>query len=128
MDRQTFLALTTSSQWILFLAVSLIIYSWVERRKRFQQAGQLLFFLLGIFSFWVIFTHQIVVPEVLAQQPAPKEAQALTYFSGLLLTGGLGLAGYILGLIRTSWAKVPNLILVPVALFLFFMVYQLQRQ
>ena len=127
MDRQAFLALTSGAQWALFLAVGLIIFSWIERRKIIQQAGHLLFFFLGIFSLWVIFSHQIAVPEVLPNQPAPAEARALTFFSGLLVTACLGLVGFILGLVKSSWAKVVNLVLVPVALFLFFMVYHLQR-
>ncbi len=128
MERQTFLALTTSSQWLLFLAIALIIFSWIERKKRIQQAGQLLFFLLGIFSLWVILSGQIDVPVVTLNQPAPAEAKALTYFSGLLLTAMIGLAGFLLGLVNSTWTKITNLILVPVGIFLFFMVYQLQRQ
>ncbi|MGV8095037.1 MAG: hypothetical protein AB2L24_24550 [Mangrovibacterium sp.] len=128
MDRHTFLTWTTSSQWILFFAVILIIFSWVEKKKNIQLAGQILFFLLGAFSFWIIFSKQITVPEVLQGQDTPVEAKALTYFSGLILTGTLGLTAFLLGWRNSKWVKPVNIILVITALVLFFMVYHLQQQ
>jgi len=128
MDRHTFLTWTTGSQWILFLAVILIIFSWAERKKRIQQAGQVLFFLLGIFSLWILASRQIVVPDVLQGQAPPVEAKALTYFFGLMVTGVLGMTGFFLGWRQSTWVKPVNIILVVTALFLFFMVYKLQRQ
>lgn len=128
MDRHTFLAWTTSSQWILFLAVILIIFSWVERKKGIQQAGQILFFLLGIFSLWIILSGQIGIPNVLQGQDPPVEAKALTYFSGLMVTGVLGLIAFFLGWRQSRWVKPVNMILVAAALLLFFMVYHLQQQ
>lgn len=128
MDRQTFLALATSSQWLLFIAMSLIIYSWIERKKMIQQAGQLLFVILGIFALWVIFSGQIMVPKVSPDNAAPVEARLLTYFSGLVFTAFLGLAGFVLGFVKARWVNALNLIVVPVSLFLFFMVYELMKQ
>jgi len=127
MERQTFLSLTTTSQWILFSAMALVIFSWAERKKVVQQAGQLLFFMLGIFSLWIILSGKIIVPHNLPGQPAPLEARMLTYFSGLIITSFLGLVGFILNWRQSSWTKFINLILMPVALFLFFMVYHLQQ-
>ena len=127
MDRQAFLTLTTSTQWILFLAIGLIIYSWIEKKRLFQQVGQIGFFLLGVFAMWVILSHQIVVPEVPKGANPPAEAIAMTYFSGLIAAGAIGAFAFIMGLLKSSWAKFINMILVPVGIALFFMVYQLQR-
>lgn len=128
MDRYTFLAWTTSSQWILFLAVILIIFSWVEQKRKIQQAGQLLFFLLGTFSLWVILNGQIVVPDIEQGEETPVEANALTYFFGLVLTGVLGLTSLVLGWKQSKWVKPLNVVLILIALALFFMVYHLQQQ
>jgi|GEM_PF-314406 len=128
MDRHLFLAWTSSSQWILFLAVILIIYSWIEKKKRIQQAGQILFFLLGTFSLWIILSGQIVVPEVPTAPDTPVEAKALTYFYGLIMTGILGLLSFLLGWRQSRWLKPVNIMLVSAALILFFMVYHLQQQ
>ncbi|WP_423128128.1 hypothetical protein [Gaoshiqia sp. Z1-71] len=128
MDRQAFLTLTTSTQWLLFAAIALIIFSWVERKKRLLQAGQLLFALLGIFSLWVISSGQIPVQEVIPGQPVPAETKALSFFFGLQIAGLTGLCGLILGFYKASLARIINMALVGLAIFLFFMVYMLQRQ
>lgn len=127
MDRQLFLTLTTSSQWTLFLALAAIIFSWIERKKWMQIAGQSLFVILALFSLWVMNSGIIIVPEVAADAAAPPEARALSFFLGLSICGAIALIGLILHLIKSSWVKVPNLVLVPVGLMLFFMVYNLQR-
>ncbi|PTN10077.1 hypothetical protein [Mangrovibacterium marinum] len=127
MDRQLFLTLTTSSQWALFLALAAIIFSWIEKKRWMQLAGQALFVVLAIFSFWVMKTDIILVPEATAGVPAPPEAQALRFFLGLTICGGIALIGLVLNGIKSSFAKIPNLILVPFGLMLFFMVYNLQR-
>lgn len=127
MDRQAFLTLTTSSQWVLFLAIGLIIYSWIEKKKIIMQLGQGAFVLLGIFALWIILGDRIIIPEMTEEYVVPVEAKALSYFSGLVVTGALGLVALILGKFNLSWGKYANMILVPVGLALFFMVYQLQR-
>lgn len=128
MDRHTFLAWTTGTQWTLFLAVILIIFYWIEQKEKIRQAGQILFFLLGVFSLWIILDGQITVPPVAPGKETPAEAKALTYFSGLVLTGFLGLISFILGWRYPKRAKPVDIVLVAIALLLFFMVYHLQRQ
>lgn len=128
MDRHVFLAWTSCSQWILFLAMILIIFSWVERKKGVQSAGQILFVLLGIFSLWIIFSGQITAPEVPQYQMPSPEIKALTYFSGLVVTGVMGLVALLLRWRGSKWVKLINGLLVAASLLLFFMVYQLQRQ
>ena len=127
MNRQAFLTLTTSSQWILFIGIGLIIYSWIEKKRLIQQLGQATFLLLALFALWVLVTGQIIVPEVVSSKVVPVEAKALTFFSGLLVTGLVGVVAFVLGRIESSWAKFVNMVLVAVGLSLFLMVYQLQR-
>lgn len=127
MDRQLFLTLTTSSQWALFLALAAIIFSWIEHKKWIQVTGQALFVVLALFSLWVMQSGIIIVPEVAHDAPAPAEARAMTFFLGLSICGVIALIGLILNGVKSSLAKIPNLILVPVGMMLFFMVYNLQR-
>ncbi|WP_163707807.1 hypothetical protein [Mangrovibacterium lignilyticum] len=127
MDRQIFLGITTSAQWILFLALSLIIYSWIDRKKWLQLTGQGLFVALALFAVWVMNSGIITVPEVGDGISAPAEARALTFFLGLSILGVVAVIGLVLNYLKSSARKIPNLILVPVGIFLFFMVYQLQR-
>jgi hypothetical protein len=128
MDRHTFLTWTSGSQWILFVAVILIVFSWIEHKKGLQQAGQILFFLLGTISLWIILSGQIVLPETVPGTKVPVEAKALTYFSGLVMNGILGLAAFVLGW-KNRWLVKPlNILLVVTSLVLFFMVYHLLQQ
>ena len=127
MDRHLFLTLTTSAQWTLFLALCLLIYSWIERKKWLQLGGHLLFVVLAFFSLWVINSGLIIVPPVAEGAVPPAEARAMSFFLGLSLCGIIAAIGLLLSYLKSTFAKIPILILVPVGLMLFFMVYQLQR-
>ena len=127
MDRQLFLTLTSSSQWLLFLAIGLIIFSWIEKKQVIRQSGQLAFGILGVFALWVVLSGKVVVPETLPGASVPVEARAMIYFSGLVLTGALGLFAFLLGRTGISLGKYLNMLLVAIGLALFFMVNHLQR-
>lgn len=127
MDRQLFLTLTTSAQWLLFISLALLIYSWVDKKRWIQLAGLSCFVALAIYSAWVMLSGIIVVPPVEAGAPAPHEAKALTFFLGLVGCGALAIIGLVLNFAKPQFAKIPTLLLVPAALMLFFMVYHLQR-
>jgi len=127
MDRQSFLLLTTSSQWFLFLAMILIIYSWAEHKKKIRLVGDALFFLLGIFSAWVLFTRQIKVPVVPEGMTSPPEAKAIVYFTGLTFLAVLGLIAFLTRNKKKIWQNAIHTILLLSGLAMFFMVYQLQR-
>lgn len=127
MDRQLFLTLTTSAQWLLFISLALLIYSWVDKKRWIQLAGLGCFVALAIYSAWVMLSGIIVVPPVEAGAPAPHEAKALTFFLGLVGCGALAIIGLVLNFAKPQFAKIPTFLLVPAALMLFFMVYHLQR-
>ncbi|RKD86441.1 hypothetical protein [Mangrovibacterium diazotrophicum] len=127
MDRQVFLAITSSAQWALFLALALIIYSWIERKRWIQFTGQGLFVALALYSVWVLTSGMIVVPEVPEGAVPPSEARALTFFFGLSILGIVAAIGLVLNYLKSTLSKIPNLILVPIGILLFFMVYHLQR-
>lgn len=127
MDRQVFLAITSSAQWALFLALAFIIYSWIERKRWIQVTGQGLFVALALYAVWVLTSGVIVVPAVPEGAASPSEARALTFFFGLSILGIVAAIGLVLNYLKSTLAKIPNLILVPVGILLFFMVYHLQR-
>jgi len=127
MSRQLFLGITTSAQWVLFFALAFIIYSWIERKKWIEVTGQGLFVALALFSVWVMTSNVIIVPEIAEGEGAPPEARALTFFFGLSILGIIAVIGLVLNYLKSSLSKIPNLILVPVGILLFFMVYHLQR-
>ena len=127
MERQAFLTITSSSQWMLFLAIGLIIFSWIEKKKLLQQTGQAAFVLLGFFAVWVIASHQIVAPEIPAGGKPTTESIAISYFTALIGAGSLGLVAFATSFFKPVWSKYITMVLVAVGLSLFFMVYQLQQ-
>ena len=128
MDRHYFLTLTTSSQWLLFLAVSMILYARVENREKLFQGGQVLLIILGLFSSWILWSHQIVVPDTVAGGgEAPPEARALTFFSGMIVLAVTGIAGIFFGRKRLKVQKILTVVQFLIGLFFFFMVYHLQK-
>ncbi|WP_372774163.1 hypothetical protein [Mangrovibacterium sp.] len=127
MERHIFLSLTTSSQWILFVGISLLIYSWIERKRWLQIAGELLFVALALFALWVIKSGMVVVPDVAEGATAPVEARLLTFFAGIALLGIVATIGLVLQHLKSSYAKIPILILVAAGVLLFFMLNHLQR-
>ncbi|MBK5203441.1 MAG: hypothetical protein JJE45_06965 [Prolixibacteraceae bacterium] len=127
MDRQSFLLITTSSQWVLFMAMILIIYSWAENKDKIRWVGDGLFFLLGIFSSWVLITGQIIVPVVLKGIIVPPEAKAIVYFKGLNILAVIGLIAFLIRKKKKVWQNIIHIILLLGGLAMFFMVYHLQK-
>ncbi|WP_299579860.1 hypothetical protein [uncultured Sunxiuqinia sp.] len=127
MDRQAFLTLTTSSQWVLFLAIGLIIYSWIEKRQLFLQLGQGTFWVLALFALWVLSSGQLVVPELAPGDAVPAEVKARAFFAGLVVSGAVSVVAFVLGRMQSVWGKRVSILLVALGLGLFFMVYELQR-
>lgn len=127
MDRQLFLTLTSSAQWLLLISLALLIYSWLNKKRGVQLAGLGLFVALAIYAAWVILSGIIVVPAVEAGSPTSHEAKALAIFMGIVICGVLALIGLFLHFFQSKFAKIPSLIIVSLSLALFFMIYHLQR-
>ncbi len=122
------LVLTSCAQWGIFIAISLIIYGKAEAKALFAKIGQALFVLLGLYALVVLLSHVIVVPPIVNGANVPVEAKALTFFSGLSITGLIGMLALLFNLLAKRKAeRITNALLFLLALFLFFMVYNLQK-
>jgi len=109
------------------MAIILIIYSWAENKEKIRWVGDGLFFLLGIFSSWVIITGQIIVPVALKEIIVSPEAKAIVYFKGLNILAVIGLIAFLIRKKKKIWQNIIHTILLLGGLAMFFMVYQLQR-
>lgn len=67
--------LYTVPQWIVFAALFMIIYGWVEHKKTFRLIGLFIFILLGILSLLIIFGDYLSVGNYLS--PAEVVAEEL---------------------------------------------------
>ena len=67
--------LYTVPQWIVFAALFMVIYGWVEHKKTFRLIGLFIFMLLGILSILIIFGDYLNAGDYLS--PAEVAAEEL---------------------------------------------------
>jgi len=120
------LALTTITQWTLFFGIALIIFGSIEKKDIFVLSGQLAFLFLGFLSLYMILSHGITVPENNGTI-IPKEQKVLALLKGVSLFSGLTAITLLFKFFRFKYWKQSTYILILVALFLFFMVFNIQQ-
>ena len=82
--------LYTLPQWIVFAAIFVTVYGWVEQKKPFRIIGMSIFVALGIFSLFVIFGDYLaagkyLTPEEIANQQIYEDTEEEMPFIGKLL-------------------------------------------
>ena len=120
------LTYTSLAQYGLFLGIGLILFGWIEKKKQISLLGQLVFVLLGFYALWIILSHQIVAP-VVQNTGIPKEIKIRSFFTSLLIGGGIGLITILLNYFNLRLKKISLVILLLYGLLLFFIVYHLQQ-
>ena len=116
------IGITTVSQYLLFLGIGLIFFSWIEKKEKLQLAGQAIFVLLGLLSLWIILTNTVLIPEV-TESPLSKELKILSYFKFLALFSAFSLISSLLNVFRLRFRKLSVYLEVFVGLMLFFMAF-----
>lgn len=124
MGSDSLLALTTISQYSLFLGIGLILFGWIEKKERLVIAGQVIFLLLGLLSLWVLLTNTIEVPEANVN-PISKEVKILSYFKLSAFFAGFGLISLMLNIFKLRFHKLSVYLAVFVGLSLFFMAFSI---
>ncbi len=124
MDEALLKNLIYITQVSLFAGIALIIFAWVEKKVLIEKAGQLTFVTLGILAGWMLLSGSVTVPEV-TDGAVPKEMYLVFYLFGLIIASLIGLAAFILHLLKSRFVKSFNILLILSALLLFFMVYNL---
>ena len=112
------------SQVSLFAGIALIIFAWVEKKVWIEKAGQLLFMALGLLAAWILMSGKLVLPETEVKS-VTKEMQTIFFLFGLIVNSLVGLAAFILRLLKSKVASWLNVAMVLIALLLFFLVYEL---
>lgn len=112
------------SQWVLFLGIAFILFGWLEKKDKILIAGQILFLLLGLFAIWVIFSETTSIPFSNGEK-ITKEMKLGSFFKGIIILGGVDLVSLILKLFNLRFQKVSYVIVVLIALMLFFMVFNI---
>ncbi len=127
--------LYTFPQWIVFAALFMVVYGWVENKKAFRLTGEILFVLLGIFAAVVIFGDYLaagnyLTPDEIAAEKindeilneVPIEARLLPAYLGFLIAGVLAIPTSLLIWKQHKRAQLLIVITGLVALFGFFII------
>lgn len=127
--------LYTFPQWVVFAALFVVIYGWVEQKKVFRLTGEGLFFLLGIFAIIVILGDYLAVgnyltPDEIAAEElndeilneAPIEAQLLPAYLSFIIAGVLAIPSFILEWKNHKRANLMIVITALMALLGFFII------
>lgn len=120
------LSLTSISQWALFLGIASVLFGWIEKRDKFIFAGQMAFLLIGFMAVWIILTNQIFVPETI-NNIIPKQLKVLAYFKGMIVFLIITSISILLKLFKLRFQKASLIVLMLFALFMFFMVFNIQQ-
>lgn len=112
------------SQWVLFLGIAFILFGWLEKKDKILIAGQILFLLLGLFAIRVIFSETTNIP-ISNGEKITKELKLGSFFRGIIILGGVALVSLILKLFNLRFQKASYVIVVLIALMLFFMVFNI---
>lgn len=132
--------LYTFPQWIVFAALFVIIYGWVESKKVFRLTGEGIFMLLGIFALVVLLgdhlaaAHYLSPEEVASEEldeiitnEVPIEAMLLPAYWCFLATGILAVPTLIFEWKNKKIARTLAVITGLIALLGFFIVVSALR-
>lgn len=112
------------SQWALFLGIALILFGWLEKKDKIVIAGQILFLLLGLFAFWIIFFGITNIP-ISTGEKITKELKLTSFFRGIIILGIVDLVSLLLKSFNLRFQKASRIIVILIALMLFFMVFNI---
>lgn len=126
MVSNSILALTSISQWALFMGIAFLLFGWIEKKQKFVLAGQLVFLLLGFLAFYILLTDGITVPHT-DRNLIPKELKILIFFKWITIFTGFNIVSLLLKQFNLRFQKTSLYLLVIFALMLFFMVFSIQQ-
>ena len=126
MQSNSLLALTSVSQWALFLGIAFILFGWIEKKEKFLLAGQLIFLLLGFLAAYILLTGKISLPEP-GGNIMTKGVKVIAFFKAVVLFTGLTVITLLMNLFKFRYWKISAYVLVFFALMLFFMVFNIQQ-
>lgn len=112
------------SQWALFLGIAFILFGWLEKKDKILISGQIIFLLLGLFAVWVIFSELKEIPFSKGDK-ITKELKLGSFFRGTIILGVVDFVSLILKLFNLRFQKASYILVVLIALMLFFMVFNI---
>ena len=126
--------LYTLPQYAIFAGITVIIYGWAEGKEVFERIGLVLFVLLGFFAVYIL-SSGVLIPdryltpgeaaipeEFLTEEDISVEGKLIPVYWGLILSGLLALAAFLMKLLGRKKARLVMVIAGAVAIGMFFMI------
>lgn len=126
MFSDSLLALTSISQWALFIGIGLLIFGLIEKRNRFVLGGQIAFLLLGFAAAYLVITGSLSVPETTSAK-LPKEVKVLAYLKVCILFAAFVALSLVLKLLKFRHQSYTVYLSLLFALMLFFWIFNIQQ-
>ena len=133
MNQYTFLY--TVPQWIVFAAMFVVVYGWVENKKPFRIIGLALFFSLGLFSIYIMsagylattfyLTPEEIINEELEDEvihELPFQARLLPAYLSFLFSAILSIPAIILEVKNNKYRKLFIVFTCLISLLGFFVI------
>lgn len=127
--------LYTIPQWIIFTAVFVSAYGWIENKKVFSLIGLGIFFALGMFAAFVLTgdyfaASEYLTPEEIIREEIdeeiideiPFQAKLLPAYISFLISGIIAIPSFFLELKNTKFKKTFLVITGLIALLGFFII------
>ncbi len=127
--------LYTIPQWIIFSAVFVSVYGWVEKKKVFRIIGSSLFIILGVFAIFILLGDylagaEFLTPDEITDQEIyedtiediPFQAKLLPAYISFVLSAVLAIPAVILDSLNKKRYKLFVILAGLVSLFGFFII------
>ena len=127
--------LYTLPQWIIFAAIFVTAYGWIENKKAFRLIGMFIFFVLGIFSLFILtgdyfaasnyLTPDEIIREEIDEEivnEVPFQAQLFPAYVFFLVSGVVSIPSFLAELKNYKYKNILLIITGLVALLGFFVI------
>lgn len=126
MISNSLLALTSVSQWALFIGIGVILFGLIEKNEKYILGGKLVFVALGLLAIWVLAFDGIYIPSS-SENSVSKELRTLIYFKAVAVFSAMSVISVLLRFFKVPYARVLLYIVIIYALILFFIVFNIQQ-
>lgn len=122
----------TVPQWAIFVAVTVVIYGWVEHKKAFGMIGSVILIALGFFAGWAIYKG-LLMPEGLFDtkelmdgeelflpDELPMEGRLLPFYWALVVNSFIAIGALITDLMNKKAGKFLKVAMCIFGLLIFF--------
>jgi len=120
-------------QWLIFAAITVMIYGWLEKKKVFGIIGSGIFVSLGLFAAYALVSGLMIpenmldiskdlsTKELFNPDELPVEGRLIPFYWGLAFNGLLALVALLSEVYDKRYTKTLKIITASISIVLFFL-------